>query len=65
MKQTLIRLDDDTREMLEQMVEHYTALFGGSDMTFSIRACIRNTHKQTFPDRWRGEYFKPEKASAQ
>lgn len=58
--QTLIRMDEDTRMMLEQMVEHYTGVFGSSDLSFAARACIRSTHKNTYPDRWHGEYFKPE-----
>lgn len=58
--QVTLRIDEDTREMLDKMTDHYIAVFGSSDMSFAFRAAIRKHHKETFPEQWHGEYYRPE-----
>lgn len=58
--QISIRTDDDTKEMLDQLTEHFTALYGSADMSFSARVAIRKMHKDVYPEMWTGQYYRPE-----
>lgn len=50
------RVDKLTPKLLDELQEHYDAVFGAVDNAFALMAAVRDHHRRIFPERWDGQY---------